>query len=171
MVKQSDPKRYELEPNHSHFLIFDGESTDLDTLLLQRAKIEEYSCQIDIKNSRKDDRIPAVMILLEDGFFSIRTVCQSNLPFIDIHFDVSCLSLLAMCHPADCRFEKARSNRCPWVEEIKWSLCKVLFERKDLVVIFEFDTSSKTRFAFKKKMICSKYFTSNRLKHVMIEHR
>ena len=92
VVKQSDAKGYELEPNHSHFLIFDGESTDLDTLLLQRAKIEEYSCQIDIKTSRKDERIPAVMILLEGGPFSVRTVCQalrSNTPLVVVKVSVA----------------------------------------------------------------------------------
>lgn len=91
VVKQPDTKRYELEPNHSHFLIFDGQSTDLDTLLLQRAKIEEYSCQIDIKTSKKDERIPAVMILLEGGPFSVRTVCQalrSNTPLVVVKVNV-----------------------------------------------------------------------------------
>lgn len=91
VVKQSDSKRYELEPNHSHFLIFDGKSSDLDALLIQRAKIEEYSCQIDIKTSKKDERIPAVMILLEGGSFSIRTVCQalrSNTPLVVVKVSV-----------------------------------------------------------------------------------
>jgi hypothetical protein len=31
-------------------------------------------------------------------------------------------------------------NRCPWIDHVKSSLCEVLSERKDLVVIFEFDS-------------------------------
>ena len=37
------------------------------------------------------------------------------------------------------RFEKARTNNCPWVDEVKRKLCEVLPQRKHLVVIFEFD--------------------------------
>ncbi len=37
------------------------------------------------------------------------------------------------------RFEKSRANNNEWVDEIKYDLCQVLSDRKELVVIFEFD--------------------------------
>jgi hypothetical protein len=85
IVKQTEPKRCDLEPNHTHFLLFDGESSNMDSVLLQRAKIEKYSRRVDIQSSTEDTLIPTVMILLEGGQFSIRTIChalQSNTPLV-----------------------------------------------------------------------------------------
>ncbi len=85
VVKQSETKRCDLEPNHTHFLIFDGISSNVDTLLLQRAKIEKYSRRIHIETSTGDTLIPIVMILVEGGPFSVRTAChalQSNTPLV-----------------------------------------------------------------------------------------
>jgi len=85
VVKQTEPDRCDLEPNHTHFLIFDGRSSNVDTLLLQRAKIEKYSRRIHIETSTGDTLIPIVMILVEGGPFSVRTAChalQSNTPLV-----------------------------------------------------------------------------------------
>jgi hypothetical protein len=38
------------------------------------------------------------------------------------------------------RFERCRANNNAWVDEVKNNLCQVLFHRKHLVVIFEFDS-------------------------------
>lgn len=78
-------RRCDLEPNHTHFLLFDGQSTNNNTVLLQRANIEKYSRQIDITNSTSESSIPIVMILLEGGPFSVDTVChglRSNTPLV-----------------------------------------------------------------------------------------
>ncbi len=85
VIKQSETKRCGLEPNHTHFLLFDGKSSNTDAVLLQRAKIEKYSRHVDIKSTNEEALIPIVMILLEGGPFSVRTVChglQSNTPLV-----------------------------------------------------------------------------------------
>lgn len=85
VVKQADINRYDLEPNHTHFLLFDGQSTNTNDVLLQRASIEKYSRQIDITDPKNEASIPIVMILLEGGPFSVHTICQglrSNTPLV-----------------------------------------------------------------------------------------
>ena len=62
VVKQTDAKRCDLAPNHTHFLIFDGESTNNDAVLLQRARIEQYSRSITMDMSVVDTLIPTVMV-------------------------------------------------------------------------------------------------------------
>jgi len=39
-----------------------------------------------------------------------------------------------------CRIEKNRGTNNTWVDEVKHNLCQVLRHRKELVVIFEFDS-------------------------------
>ena len=85
IIKQSETKRCYLEPNHTHFLLFDGKSNNIDAVLLQRAKIERYSRYVDIKSTTEEALIPTVMILLEGGSFSVRTVCHAlrcNTPLV-----------------------------------------------------------------------------------------
>jgi hypothetical protein len=72
-----DEDRYDLEPNHTHFLLFDDGQTDgLDRFVSsKRAQIEK-----EMRESINDDddlETPLVMILIEGGLSSIRTVCQS----------------------------------------------------------------------------------------------
>lgn len=85
-MKEGQTKKYNLEPNHTHFLLFDGESTNTDSLLLLRAAIEKYSRQIHLMSSvMGNGLIPIVMVLLEGGSFSIRTFChalQSKTPLV-----------------------------------------------------------------------------------------
>jgi hypothetical protein len=38
------------------------------------------------------------------------------------------------------RLESCRANNNTWVDEIKNDLCQILYQRKQLVVIFEFDS-------------------------------
>ncbi len=91
MARQSDAKRCDLEPNHTHFLIFDGKSTNNDAVLLQRARIEQYSRSITMNTSVADTLIPTVMILVEGGPFSVRTVChalQLNTPLVIVKVSI-----------------------------------------------------------------------------------
>jgi hypothetical protein len=91
VVKQPDMKLYDLEPNHTHFVLFDGDSSNNDVVLLQRAKIEKHSRRIDIEKSIGDILIPTVMILVEGGPFSVRTAChalQSNTPLVVVKVSV-----------------------------------------------------------------------------------
>jgi hypothetical protein len=85
VVKQLEGRHRELEPNHTHFLLFDGESSKTNAGLLQRAGIEKHSRRINIKGSAIEALIPTAVILVEGGPFSIRTVChalQSNTPIV-----------------------------------------------------------------------------------------
>jgi hypothetical protein len=91
VVKQPDAKRCDVEPNHTHFLLFDGSSSNMDTVLLQRAKIEQYSRRIGMETSTADTLVPIVMILVEGGPFSARTVCealQSNTPLVVVKVSI-----------------------------------------------------------------------------------
>jgi hypothetical protein len=84
-IKHPEVKRCDLEPNHTHFLIFDGKSSNIDTVLLQRARIEKYLRLIGMRTSIAAALIPIVMILVEGGQFSVHTVCQalqSNTPLV-----------------------------------------------------------------------------------------
>lgn len=87
-IKDSETKRFALEPNHTHFLLFDGELSNYDAVLLQRAKIEMHVREIDIQTSTIHALIPTVMILVEGGPFSVRTVChalESNIPVVVVN--------------------------------------------------------------------------------------
>ncbi|CAF2786929.1 unnamed protein product [Rotaria sp. Silwood2] len=75
-------KRCDLEPNHSHFLLFDGEASSAHSVLFQRAEIEKHSRRI---NATMGAFTPIVMVLVEGGALSIRTICQaleSNTPLV-----------------------------------------------------------------------------------------
>ena len=91
VLKQPEANRCDLEPNHTHFLLFDGESSNIDTLLLQRANIGKYSRRISMEISNEDALIPIVMILVEGGPLSVRTVCQalqSNTPLVVVKVSI-----------------------------------------------------------------------------------
>lgn len=38
------------------------------------------------------------------------------------------------------RLEKTRANNNPWVDDIKYDLCRILYDRRNLVTIFQFDS-------------------------------
>ncbi|CAF0941798.1 unnamed protein product [Adineta steineri] len=85
VVEHPQANRCELEPNHTHFLLFDGKSSDTNSLFLQRANIEKYARRINIESLNKDVPIPIVMILVDGGLFSARSICQaleSNTPLV-----------------------------------------------------------------------------------------
>lgn len=43
-------------------------------------------------------------------------------------------------HSTTNSFERSRRNNNPWIDEVKNELCQILSQRKQLVVIFEFDS-------------------------------
>ena len=77
--------RWNLEPNHTHFLLFDGESCSGEDVLLRRTEIEQHLRQINTTLITADILTPIVMILVEGGGLSIRAVCQAletNVPLV-----------------------------------------------------------------------------------------
>lgn len=91
--EQHENDRCALERNHSHFLLFDGPSSNDDRLLSERAAIEKCSRQI---YSTGQENIPMVMLLVEGGLFSLRTVSlslQSQTPLLVLQVTQTILSL------------------------------------------------------------------------------
>ena len=85
MVKPSESGQHDLEPNHTHFLLFDGGSTSADSVLVHRAEIEKQSRRIKGTALKGDTLTPIVIVLVEGGPLSIRTVCralESNTPLV-----------------------------------------------------------------------------------------
>jgi hypothetical protein len=90
-VKQPERGRWDLEPNHTHFLLFDGESSTPENVLLRRTEIEQHLRQINRTLITMDALTPIVMVLVEGGALSIRTVCQaleSNVPLVVVKVSI-----------------------------------------------------------------------------------
>jgi hypothetical protein len=84
-MKKPVKGRSDLEPNHSHFLLFDSESSTAEDILLRRTEIEQHLRHINRTLITTDILTPIVMVLVEGGTLSIRTVCQaleSNVPLV-----------------------------------------------------------------------------------------
>ena len=72
-------------------MLFDGKLSNTDAVLLQRARIEQYSRRINTDISTANALIPIVMILVEGGPFSVRTICQalqSNTPLVVVKVSI-----------------------------------------------------------------------------------
>ena len=88
IVKKRPEKRCDLEANHSHFILLDNGHPDADSVLPLRAEIEKRCRHINLKTITEDaveTLIPIVMVLVEGGPSSIRTICQaldSNTPVV-----------------------------------------------------------------------------------------
>ncbi|UJR11714.1 hypothetical protein I4U23_015895 [Adineta vaga] len=164
-VKQTDAKRCDLEPNHTHFLLFEGKSSITYTALSQRAKIEKYSREIIMDKETGIPVIPIIMILVEGGPYSVRTICQAlraKTPLVVVKGTGRAADLVANLylffsqmdnneqqqqqqqHKKNSQLNSilatARENDNTWVDEIKDELCEALYQQKQLVVIFEFDS-------------------------------
>lgn len=88
VVDQRKDKRCDLEPNHTHFLLFDDGNVTADSVLSLRSEIEKKSQivprVVDVSGSL-NTMIPIVMVLVEGGPSSCRTICQgleSNTPIV-----------------------------------------------------------------------------------------
>ncbi|CAF0967570.1 unnamed protein product, partial [Didymodactylos carnosus] len=175
VVIQPEDRRCDLEPNHTHFLLFDDGDVKADNVLNQRGEIEKYSRRIEIDNEKTKDieqsikeygRVPIVMVLVEGGPSSIKTICkalESGTPLVvikesgraaDLIADI--LAILLTDNNVENERPKtaAKTNNksdeisqlvdnADWLkeaEEVKEELCKTLRERKMLVTIFKFDS-------------------------------
>jgi hypothetical protein len=88
VVKKKEKKRCDLEPNHTHFLLFDDGHPNADSVLSLRADIEMHLRRTNIGETIEGavhTLIPIVMVLVEGGPSSIKTVCEaleSNTPVV-----------------------------------------------------------------------------------------
>jgi hypothetical protein len=85
IVKRKEQNRCDLEPNHTHFLLFDDGTTKPEHVLPLRANIEMQSRCIRTRAEIMDTLIPIVMVLLEGGSLAIQSVCgalKSNTPVV-----------------------------------------------------------------------------------------
>ncbi|CAF4288157.1 unnamed protein product, partial [Rotaria sp. Silwood2] len=171
IVKEKQKKRCDLEPNHTHFLLLDDGQPNADTVLPLRAEIEKYFRNINIETTTEtavESFIPIVMVLVEGGPSSIRTICQaldSNTPVVVIKESGRAADLVAELHACytdnesgnatrpqtglaksssketeiNAIFAKARTD-ITGLDEVKNDLCRILNERKQLVTIFKFDS-------------------------------
>ncbi|CAF3362365.1 unnamed protein product [Rotaria sp. Silwood1] len=104
IVKGKPEKRCDLEPNHTHFLLFDDGESKADSVLPLRAEIEKYSCITNIETATEEaveSLIPIVMVLVEGGPSSIRTICkalESNTPLVVIKDSGRAADLVAELH-------------------------------------------------------------------------
>ncbi|CAF1465303.1 unnamed protein product, partial [Rotaria sordida] len=79
-IHKNEPGQCYLEPNHTHFLLFDDGTTTHDAVIPVRAKIEQCSRNINLHNATQrstESFIPIVMVLVDGGTSSIRTVCEA----------------------------------------------------------------------------------------------
>ncbi|CAM4753000.1 unnamed protein product [Rotaria magnacalcarata] len=176
VTKQHEQYQRDLEPNHTHFLLFDDGSTSTKNMLSQRAAMEKYARFIHVPNTPIDILTPIVMVLVEGGPFSVRTICQaleSNTPLVVIRESGRAADLVADLYDYFCRLddhdheqrvetglsnkkndqiidtrdeelesilEKTRVDNNPWVDDIKYDLCRILRSRKNMVTIFQFSS-------------------------------
>ena len=96
MVKHAEGDQCDLEPNHTHFLLFDGGSASADSVLVHRAEIEKQSRRIKGTALRGDTLTPIVMVLVEGGPLSVRNACralESNTPLVVLQVRVRELTI------------------------------------------------------------------------------
>jgi hypothetical protein len=76
VINEHDEEHCDLEDHHTHFFLFDDEelTNDPSVVLSQRAHIEKCLKTLDLESN---EIIPIVMILVEGGSASIKTICQA----------------------------------------------------------------------------------------------
>ncbi|CAF3116093.1 unnamed protein product [Rotaria socialis] len=108
VTKQREQYQRDLEPNHTHFLLFDDGSTSTNNMLSQRAAMEKYARFIHVPNTPTDILTPIVMVLVEGGPFSVRTICQaleSSTPLVVIRESGRAADLVADLYDYFCRLD------------------------------------------------------------------
>ncbi|CAF4050025.1 unnamed protein product [Rotaria sordida] len=127
-VKEKQKKRCDLEPHHTHFLLFDDGQPNADTLLPLRAEIEKYCRNTSIDTATDgavESLIPIVMVLVEGGLSSIRTICEaldSNTPVVVIKESGRAADLIAELHT--CYTESENSNDNVYSTRLQTGLAK-----------------------------------------------
>ncbi|CAF1599127.1 unnamed protein product [Adineta ricciae] len=108
VVKEKQKKQCDLEANHSHFLLFDDGQPNADSVLPLRAEIEKRCRHINTDSAAEGVNellIPIVMVLVEGGPSSIRTICQaleSNTPVVVVKDSGRAADLVAELHACLC---------------------------------------------------------------------
>ncbi len=89
VIKENkEAKRCDLEPNHTHFFLFDDGTAKPENILPLRAEIEIHSRQIHTSAEVIDTLIPIVMVLVEGGRSAVKCVCaalNSNTPVVVVN--------------------------------------------------------------------------------------
>lgn len=74
-----------MEPNHTHFLLFDDGTNEPENILCLRTGIENYARLMKTDENIKDTITPIVMVLLEGGktaAHSVYRALDSNIPVV-----------------------------------------------------------------------------------------
>ncbi|CAF0797093.1 unnamed protein product [Didymodactylos carnosus] len=177
LCKNKEKGICDIEPNHTHFLLFDDGTANADNVLNLRADIETQSRHIEIGNEKTKDIhpssedfgiVPIVMVLVEGGPSSIKTVCkalESGTPLVVIKESGRAADLVADLHAIltdnntlDGERPKTSAGKginkndemnqilakatvdIKGIEEVKDDLCRILREKRMLVTIFKFDS-------------------------------
>ncbi|CAF1262466.1 unnamed protein product [Adineta steineri] len=104
IVPQKQEKRCELESNHTHFLLFDDGLVKPENVLPLRADIEVNLRRLNIEQTIEGavhTLIPIVMVLVEGGRSSIKTVCEAldaNTPVVVVKGSGRAADLVAELH-------------------------------------------------------------------------
>ncbi|CAF3943375.1 unnamed protein product [Rotaria sordida] len=104
IVEEKKAGQCDLEPNHTHFLLFDDGKENPDAVLPLRAEIEKHSRYTNLENTIEEaveSPIPIVMVLVEGGRSSIETICQAlewNTPVVVIKDSGRAADLVAKLH-------------------------------------------------------------------------
>ncbi|CAF4941330.1 unnamed protein product, partial [Rotaria sp. Silwood1] len=104
IVKQKEENKCDLEPNHTHFLLFDDGTSNSENLLPLRTDIEMHSRYTNIKETIEGavhTLIPIVMVLVEGGRSSIQHVCKAldlNTPVVIVKESGHAADLIADLH-------------------------------------------------------------------------
>ncbi|CAF4198728.1 unnamed protein product, partial [Rotaria sordida] len=104
IVEENQPRECYLEPNHTHFLLFDNGQRKADTIHSLQAEIGKYSRNTHLANTADEtvkSLIPIVMVLVDGGSSSIRAICEAlkcGTPVVVIKHSGRAADLVAALH-------------------------------------------------------------------------
>nr|ACD54609.1 transient receptor potential cation channel protein-like protein [Adineta vaga] len=139
---------WHLDPNHTHFLLFDDGSNDVKNMLLKRQEIEhEFSISKALKSPVNvfDNDIPIVMLLLGGNFTTLIAICQgleNGTPVVVVRDTGGLADIIAqLCRKLSPMDELAEFRKITYIEECKIELKRlcdeegILSERDDEIKI------------------------------------
>ncbi|CAF1451499.1 unnamed protein product [Rotaria sordida] len=136
VVKEKAENTCDLEPNHTHFLLFDDGTSKAEHVLSLRAGIEMYSRRINTEETIEGavpTLIPVVMVLFEGGRSSIQTLCEaldSNTPVVVVKESGRAADLVADLHA--CFSKNDIGYTCDYDNENVQNSSRVNFAKTDL---------------------------------------
>ncbi|UJR11064.1 hypothetical protein I4U23_015247 [Adineta vaga] len=133
---------WHLDPNHTHFLLFDDGSNDVKNMLLKRQEIEhEFSISKALKSPVNgyqpmstifDNDIPIVMILLGGNFTTLIAICQgleNGTPVVVVRDTGGLADIIAqLCRKLSPMDELAEFRKITYIEECKIELKRLCYE-------------------------------------------